>query len=50
MGMRVCPRCGSEDVEIKPTVVQAAFGLSPSYKCNKCGFEGDFFSEVEDDA
>jgi len=37
---RLCPKCKSSDVELKPTVLESGFGLLPfTIKCNKCNFK-----------
>ncbi len=46
--VKVCPKCGGEDVKIDPNNPKAAAGFStPSYLCLGCGFSGIFFPEIE---
>ena len=48
--VKVCPKCGSENVKIDPTNVRSAVGLSqPHYLCLDCGFSGQFFPEIDKD-
>lgn len=45
--VRVCPKCKSTD--ISPTLSKEAYGqgaLFNEYKCNKCGYVGQFFPEI----
>ena len=37
--IRICPKCGSADIELKPTVIEAFGGAVPfTIKCNNCGY------------
>lgn len=46
--VKVCPKCGSENVRIDPTNPKAAAGFSAaSYLCIDCGFTGQFFPEID---
>lgn len=48
--VKVCPKCGSENVKADPTNVKALVGLSTaSYLCLDCGFSGNFFPEIQKD-
>ena len=40
-GVRICPNCGSENVEA------AAGGITGSFMCGECGFSGSVFPEKE---
>ena len=43
---RICPKCGSGDIEYKPTSLEAATGRVPfTMKCNNCGFESKMIAE-----
>lgn len=44
---RICPRCKSTD--ISSDLSAQAYGKGSffnSYKCNKCGYSGQFFPEI----
>lgn len=46
--VKVCPKCGSENVKTDPTNPKAAAGFSvPSYMCLDCGFSGNLFPEID---
>ena len=46
--VKVCPKCGSENVKVDTDNVKAAVGLSvPAYKCLDCFFSGPLFPEIE---
>jgi len=46
--VKVCPKCGSENVKIDPGNPKAAAGFSTtSYICLDCGFSGNLFPEIE---
>lgn len=48
--VKVCPKCGSEDVKHDPDNVKASVGLSASsYLCLDCGFTGSLFPEIQKD-
>jgi len=46
--VRICPKCGSLDIEILNVTKQYtfAFGLPTVYKCRSCGFSSHVFPEV----
>ncbi len=49
MGSRICPKCKSTD--ISPDLSAESYGhgtIFNQYKCNKCGFSGQFFPELLD--
>lgn len=49
--VKVCPKCGSENVKADPTNVKAAAGFSTfSYLCLDCGFSGSLFPEIHKEA
>lgn len=39
IGVRICPRCGSDDVQM------IAGGTIGMWMCKKCGFSGSIFPE-----
>ncbi|MBT3416808.1 hypothetical protein HON86_03680 [Candidatus Woesearchaeota archaeon] len=46
--IRICPKCQSTNVS--PDIGTEAYGsgkIFNSYKCNNCGFSGEFFPEVD---
>ena len=46
----ICPRCKSRD--IVPDMSLTTFGegtLANAYICNKCGYRGQFFIEIDDE-
>lgn len=46
--IRICPRCQSTN--ISPDLSKEAYGsgkIFNSYKCNDCGFHGEFFPEID---
>ncbi len=47
--VRICPNCGSLDIEILNVQKQYtfAFGMPATYKCNNCGFSNNIFPEVD---
>jgi len=47
--VRICPNCGSLDIEILNVQKQFtfAFGMPTTYKCNNCGFSSYVFPEVD---
>ena len=49
--VRICPNCGSLDVEILNITKQYtfAFGLPTAYKCRSCGFSSHVFPEVSEE-
>ena len=45
--VKVCPKCGSENVKIDTDNPRASAGLSvPNYVCMDCGFSGQIFPEI----
>ena len=45
--VKVCPKCGSENIKVDTDNARAAAGLSvSSYKCLDCGFSGQLFPEI----
>ena len=48
--VRFCPKCGSKDVERDVSVQSYGGGtIFNQFKCNKCGYEGQFFPECYED-
>ena len=48
LSVKVCPKCGSENVKIDTDNVKAVVVLSVSaYKCLDCLFSGHLFPEIE---
>lgn len=48
--IRVCPKCGSIDVETeKDNAAKVRFGAPLNYVCKSCGFKNTVFPEVEED-
>ena len=46
--VKVCPKCGSENVKVDYTNVKAAAGFgTASYLCLDCGFTGSLFPEID---
>jgi DNA-directed RNA polymerase subunit RPC12/RpoP len=47
--VRICPNCGSLNIEILNVQKQFtfAFGMPALYKCNNCGFSNNIFPEVD---
>ena len=45
--VKVCPKCGSENVKVDHTNAKAAAGFgAASYLCLDCGFTGSLFPEI----
>src|SRR5512136_886950 len=44
-GIKICPRCGSIDVD---ATTGTGYVSPPLYVCNRCNFSGSIFPEVED--
>lgn len=44
-GIKICPRCGSIDVD---ATTGTGYVSPPLYVCNRCNFTGSIFPEVED--
>ena len=50
VAVKVCPKCGSENVKVDTDNARAAAGLSvPCYKCMDCWFSGPLFPEIDRD-
>lgn len=46
--VKVCPKCGSENIKADPQNAKAAVGLStPVYLCLDCGHSGVLFPEID---
>lgn len=45
---RVCPNCGSTDIDIDRTDIISRMALNQSYVCTECGYSG-IFPEVDAD-
>jgi transposase-like protein len=45
MGTKVCPKCDSENIELKPKTIEASQGFPQTHKCQECGFESIAFPE-----
>ena len=46
--VKVCPKCGSENVKVDPTNPASALGfITLTYLCGDCSFSGQFFPEIE---
>ena len=46
--VKVCPKCGSENVKVDPTNPAGALGFRTlTYLCGDCSFSGQFFPEIE---
>lgn len=45
---KVCPKCRSYNVGSDPFIDGMGAGII-SYKCNKCGYSGLLFPEIEED-
>jgi len=46
---QICPKCKSQD--ISPDMSVDSYGQGSffnAYKCNKCGYSGQFFPEVDE--
>ena len=47
MKIRICPKCKSTDVNADMSIQSFAQGtFFNQYKCNKCGYIGQFFPEI----
>ena len=45
--VKVCPKCGGENVKIDTDNPRASAGLSvPNYVCMDCGFSSQIFPEI----
>jgi transposase-like protein len=47
MNIKVCPRCGGKNIEYKPSAFEASMAMSPTFKCNNCGYVSEVFPEEE---
>ena len=45
---RFCPKCGSKDIEALISVTSYLEGFN-RFKCRKCGNEGMFFPEIDEE-
>ena len=46
--VKVCPKCGNENVKVDHTNAKAAAGFGiASYLCLDCGFTGSLFPEID---
>lgn len=46
--VKVCPKCGSENVKVDPNNPKVAAGFSPPvYLCVDCGFTSPMFPEID---
>lgn len=45
-GIKICPRCGSMDVD---ATTGTGFVSPPLYVCNRCGFAGAIFPELDNE-
>lgn len=46
---RICPKCKGIDVTTDWSVANIAREFAnPSFKCNKCGYTGVFFPEIDE--
>jgi len=43
-GIKICPRCGSMDVD---ATTGTGYVSPPLYVCNRCGFAGSIFPELD---
>jgi predicted RNA-binding Zn-ribbon protein involved in translation (DUF1610 family) len=43
-GIKICPRCGSMDVD---ATTGTGYVSPPLYVCNRCGFAGAIFPELD---
>ena len=43
-GIKICPRCGSMDVD---ATTGTGYVSPPLYVCNRCGFSGSIFPELD---
>ena len=46
MGKKFCPKCKSIDVRAEMGILLAV-GVPPKWICNKCGYNGFIFPELE---
>jgi len=46
-GIKICPRCGSIDVD---ATTGTGYVSPPLYVCNRCNFSGSIFPEVDVEA
>ena len=45
---KICPKCGSVDVQIDNSMHGSAYGLPSVFECKDCGFTSSFFPEVDE--
>lgn len=45
--MRICPACGSEDIEADRTNILAMLGMDRGYSCPECGYSGRLFLDID---
>lgn len=45
LAVKVCPKCGSENVKADPSKLPQFH--APSYLCLDCGFSGNMFPEID---
>lgn len=46
--VKICPKCGSTDVQVDFSNASFAIGSPVSHNCNSCGTVGMVFPEVEE--
>ncbi len=44
--VKVCPKCGSENIKVDTNPKVAAGFSPPVYPCIDCGFSGSMFPEI----
>jgi hypothetical protein len=48
VSIKICPKCGSKDVEVDTSNIVGNIGAIPQgYVCNHCSFTSPFFPEIE---
>jgi len=47
--MKICPSCGSEEIQTDRSNMLAMLGFDRGYKCPDCGYQGRLFLEIEED-
>ena len=40
--MKICPKCGSKNLNYKPQAFQVKTNPNPDYQCEDCEFTGQF--------
>ncbi len=49
MKLKVCPKCGSTNIDYKPTVLESSLGSAlHTHRCNNCGYESKLFLEIDE--